>query len=297
MKKTCMILCLLLILPLLAGCGARKQDAKRESAAPTAEESAVGLPNPVKSSSAEEIAQRFGIEMKAPEGAEEISWTIIEGELPLAQLGYALDGISYNYRAAKAESYTDISGMYYEWQDVSVEEGEGGSIRLIAGGPGVIDEFDAANGVVYSLSVGHGADPELLKTAARQLWGSLSGAADALTGELCAQLERMRGVYFPGTAGSSLSSAACAAEMADFFFQSGLSPEEAARAAQSCRASLSGEEAQLFEQQLEGLVGAFGALTGEGGRGLLEDCGYESSSFPWDDENVRNCFDALLGTK
>ena len=110
-KRLSICLCLVLALSLLAGCGAQKAPA----AAPTAEEPAVGLPNPVKASSAEEIAARFGVEMKAPDGAEELSWTVIEGDMPLAQLGFSLGGIAYNYRVAKAEAYTDISGMYYEW--------------------------------------------------------------------------------------------------------------------------------------------------------------------------------------
>lgn len=297
MKKINRILCLLLVLLLLAGCGAQKQDEKTESPAPTAEESTVALPNPVKSASAEEIEQRFGIEMKAPEGAEEISRAIIEGDMPLAQLGYSLDGIAYTYRAAKAEAYTDISGMYYEWQEISAAESGGGSIRLIAGGPGVADGFDAGSGIIRSVSVDRDASSELLKAAARQLWGAAPGAsADGLAEELCGQFDRLRSVYFPGTAGSSLSSAACAAEMADFFFVSGVNPDTVDRIVQDYRASLPEEDARLFEAQLDGVVGAFSALTGEGGRGLLDDCGYESSCFPWDAGNVRGCFVALLGT-
>ena len=290
MKKINLILCLLLVLSLLAGCGAQSRDAEKESAAPTAEESAVGLPNPVKGSSAEEIAQRFGVEMKAPEGAEEISWTIIEGDAPLAQLGYSLDGVSYNYRIAKAEAYADISGMYYEWQDVGAEESKDGSTRLITGGPGVIDRFDAASGIIYSLSVENGASPELLETAARMLWG---GNPDE---ELKTLLDTLRGRYFPGTAGSSLSAAACAAELADFFFESGISPDAVDRVVRETKSTLSQEDAQLFELQLDGVVSAFSNLTGGNGDGLLDDCGYAAAHFPWNEENVRNCFVALLGS-
>ena len=220
-KRLSICLCLVLALSLLAGCGAQKAPA----AAPTAEEPAVGLPNPVKASSAEEIAARFGVEMKAPDGAEELSWTVIEGDMPLAQLGFSLGGIAYNYRVAKAEAYEDISGMYYEWQEVSAEEG-GGSIRLISGEAGVYDRFDAEEGLVYSLSMGNGASPETLRETARLLWGDPSAE------ELRALLEGVRGRYFPGTAGSSLSAAACAAELADFFLESGVGPDEVDRVVQ-----------------------------------------------------------------
>ena len=284
-KRLSICLCLVLALSLLAGCGAQKAPA----AAPTAEEPAVGLPNPVKASSAEEIAARFGVEMKAPDGAEELSWTVIEGDMPLAQLGFSLGGIAYNYRVAKAEAYEDISGMYYEWQEVSAEEG-GGSIRLISGEAGVYDRFDAEEGLVYSLSMGHGASPETLTETARLLWGEPSAE------ELRALLEDVRGRYFPGTAGSSLSAAACAAELADYFQESGVDPNEVDRVVQDCLGSLSAEDAELFAQQLDGVVSAFSSLTGENGAGLLEDCGYAAEHFPWKDENVKNCFVALLGS-
>ena len=284
-KRLSICLCLVLALSLLAGCGAQKAPA----AAPTAEEPAVGLPNPVKASSAEEIAARFGVEMKAPDGAEELSWTVIEGDMPLAQLGFSLGGIAYNYRVAKAEAYEDISGMYYEWQEVSAEEG-GGSIRLISGEAGVYDRFDAEEGLVYSLSMGNGASPETLRETARLLWGDPSAE------ELRALLEDVRGRYFPGTAGSSLSAAACAAELADYFQESGVDPNEVDRVVQDCLGSLSAEDAELFAQQLDGVVSAFSSLTGENGAGLLEDCGYAAEHFPWKDENVKNCFVALLGS-
>ena len=284
-KRLSICLCLVLALSLLAGCGAQKAPA----AAPTAEEPAVGLPNPVKASSAEEIAARFGVEMKAPDGAEELSWTVIEGDMPLAQLGFSLGGIAYNYRVAKAEAYEDISGMYYEWQEVSAEEG-GGSIRLISGEAGVYDRFDAEEGVVYSLSMGHGASPEKLTETARLLWDEPSAEG------LRALLEDVRGRYFPGTAGSSLSAAACAAELADYFQESGVGPDEVDRVVQDCLGSLSAEDAELFAQQLDGVVSAFSSLTGENGAGLLEDCGYAAEHFPWKDENVKNCFVALLGS-
>ena len=284
-KELSICLCLVLALALLAGCGAQKEPA----AAPTAEGPAVGLPNPVRSSSSEEIAARFGVEMKAPDGAEEISWVVIEGDMPLAQLGFSLGGIAYNYRVAKAEAYTDISGMYYEWREQSAEEG-GGSIRLIPGEAGVYDRFDAEEGLVYSLSMGNGASPETLRETARLLWGDPSAE------ELRALLEGVRGRYFPGTAGSSLSAAACAAELADFFLESGVGPDEVDRVAQDCLGALSAEDAELFAQQLDGVVSAFSSLTGENGAGLLEDCGYAAEHFPWNDENVKNCFVALLGT-
>ena len=290
MRLFTIALCLICALSLLAGCSPR---GGVPAAAPTptaGQETSAELPNPVKEASADEIAERFGVVMKAPENAEELSYTIIDGETPLAQLSFLLDGAAYTYRIARAPAYRDISGMYYEWQEISVEEDEDGSIRLIDGGAGVYDRFDAAEGTVYSLSMDSGASPDALTEMAGLLWGEPSET------ELAALLDALRTRYFPGTAGSSLRAAACAAELADFFAESGMHPDTADRVVRDCRAALSPEDAQLFEQQLDGVVSAFSSLTGEGGAGLLSDCGYTAAHFPWNDENVRNCFVALLGS-
>ena len=286
MKKTMLIiLTLLLALALLAGCGA--------PAAPAAEptEQFAGLPNPVKASSREEIAERFGLDMAAPEGAEEISYSIIDGETPLAQLGYCRDGLSWCYRAARSAETADISGMYYEWTRRA--EGAGGAqLRWNDGEAGVIERFDAAEGRMLSLSLGHGADESVLSAEAALLFP----ASEAQRAELNALLDALRGRYFPGTAGSSLSAAACAAELADFFAESGIAPDEVDACVRDFLAALPDEDRELFELQLDGAVSAFSSLTGENGAGLLGDCGYAARHFPWDDAGVRDCFVALLGS-
>lgn len=121
-------------------------------------------------------------------------------------------------------------------------------------------------------------------------------AGDASYAELDALLDTVHGRYFPGTAGSSLSAAACAAELADFFAESGMTPDAVDRVVQDYYAFLPQEDAELFETQIDGIVGAFSSLTGENGAGLLDDCGYAAIHFPWDEENIRNCFTAMLGS-
>ena len=124
--------------------------------------------------------------------------------------------------------------------------------------------------------------------------------ADALAAEraetLASLLEDVRTGVFPGTAGNSLRAAGRAAAIADFFAESGMSPDEADRAAREYIAALSAEDAELFEMQLDAVVSAFSNLTGENGADLLEDCGCESAYFPWEEKNVQNCFVALLGS-
>lgn len=119
---------------------------------------------------------------------------------------------------------------------------------------------------------------------------------DAFYAELGELLDMVRDRYYPGTAGSSLSAAACAAELADFFAESSMSPDTVDRVVQDYYAFLPQEDAELFETQLDGIVGAFSSLAGENGEGLLDDCGYAALHFPWNEENIRDCFAALLGS-
>ena len=106
----------------------------------------------------------------------------------------------------------------------------------------------------------------------------------------------MRGHYFPGTAGSSLSGAACAAKLADYFAETGMDPDSVFAAVTTYTAALEEEERQTFAQQLDGVVSSFTVITGENGEGVLADCGYEPARYPWTEENVSDCFVAMLGS-
>ena len=130
--------------------------------------------------------------------------------------------------------------------------------------------------------------PVLLLTAKAEVDDRVDG--------LNALLDDVREQYFPGTAGSSLSGAACAAKLADYFAETGMDPDGVYGAVMSYAAALEDEERRTFEQQLDGVVSSFTALTAEGGAGLLADCGYEAAHFPWDAGSVRDCFVALLGS-
>ena len=302
MKKVSVVIALLLAVAVIAVCVLRMkgQDASAaaESAAVqnTPADSAAALPNPVRASSMEELDELFGIELKAPKGAQNVVYSSVETEPQIGQMDFTHDGISCSCRVSAGDALRDISGMYYDWETNILDSERGLSMNLIPGGPGVASSFCEPKGLVLSLGVSSGADKELLRSLFDEIFGAPIDTADGLAGQLCEQFDALRAVCFPGTAGSSLSSAACAAEMADFFFASGIDPDAVDRIARSYQAALSREDAQLFESQLDLVVSAFSHLTGEGGEGLLEDCGYESSSYPWDAENVRSCFVALLGS-
>ena len=289
MKHIAKIFCLMLALALLAGCG--------RTAAPT-NEPAAGLPNPQKESSEIEILTRFGTVMRLPEGGLVDNYFIIEGENSIAEMRFTLNGSNYIARFMPAAEYEDISGMHYEWQHTeTANDLYNTTLRYNDGAQGVIDLYDANLGLVCSLSTDSGADPDTLRSVAKEVFftvtdGFGSGQVDGLN----ALLDDVRGHYFPGTAGSSLSGAACAAKLADYFAETGMDPDSVFAAVTTYASSLEDEERALFEQQLDGVVSSFTVITAEGGEGILADCGYEPARYPWKEENVSDCFVAMLGS-
>ena len=289
MKHIAKIFCLLLALALLAGCG--------RTAAPT-DEPTIGLPNPQKESSEIEILTRFGTVMRLPEGGLVDNYFIIEGENSIAEMRFTLNGSNYIARFMPAAEYEDISGMHYEWQHTeTANDLYNTTLRYNDGAQGVIDLYDADLGLVCSLSTDSGADPATLRSVAKEVFSTVtdgfgSGRVDGLN----ALLDEVRGHYFPGTAGSSLSGAACAAKLADYFAETGMDPDSVFAAVTAYAAALEDGDRQLFEQQLDGVVSSFSVITGENGEGVLKDCGYEPAHYPWAEENVSDCFAAMLGT-
>ena len=289
MKHIAKIFCLLLALALLAGCG--------RTAAPT-NEPAAGLPNPQKESSEIEILTRFGTVMSLPEGGLVDNYFISEGENSIAEMRFTLNGSNYIARFMPAAEYEDISGMHYEWQHTeTANDLYNTTVRYNDGAQGVIDLYDANLGLICSLSTDSGADPDTLRSVAKEVFAPVTdGFGSSRVDGLNALLDDVREHYFPGTAGSSLSGAACAAKLADYFAETGMDPDGVHGAVMSYTAALEDEERQIFEQQLDGVVSSFTAITAEGGEGLLKDCGYEAARFPWTEENVADCFTAMLGS-
>lgn len=289
MKHIAKIFCLLLALTLLAGCG--------RTAAPT-NEPTTGMPNPQKESSEIEILTRFGTVMRLPEGGLVDNYFIIEGENSIAEMRFTLNGSNYIARFMPAAEYEDISGMHYEWQHTeTANDLYNTTLRYNDGAEGVIDLFDANLGLICSLSTDSGADPATLRSVAKEVFSTVtdgfgSGRVDGLN----ALLDDVREHYFPGTAGSSLSGAACAAKLADYFAETGIDPDSVFAAVTTYTAALEEEERQTFEQQLDGVVSSFTVITGENGEGVLADCGYEPAHYPWTEENVSDCFVAMLGS-
>lgn len=119
--------------------------------------------NPIKESSEQEIFETLGIELIPFEGTEDVTYTIISGEV--GEMDFHFEGKEYYLRAEnteKKEAY-DISGLYYEWE----EDGEQtiGDFTVFFNGckeAAVAYWLDEENGVDYTLGhVGKTASGEL----------------------------------------------------------------------------------------------------------------------------------------
>lgn len=113
-----------------AACGSQTGDAPQtadveESTADTAEteETNVGMANPWRDCTEEEATQYTVNGFKAPEGATNVRWSLMEAADPntlpgtMVQLTYDLDNaeITAREQAVSGEEITDISGAYYDW--------------------------------------------------------------------------------------------------------------------------------------------------------------------------------------
>jgi len=152
----------------LCGCIEYVDDEQVEPGEAIAEkDSGLGLVNPLKEMSREELVEATGIDLGAPENAEELVYSLIslEDSAPIAQLKFKLDGEELCYRAQSmaGQNAADISGMYYQWEiEKHVFVNMNYAVVYCSGDAGYIKWIDAAPGIQYSLSMNEGADKDKL---------------------------------------------------------------------------------------------------------------------------------------
>lgn len=157
---------------------AEEADGEAEEGAKEADESAAGLANPVHEATVDSILTDLGIDMSACD-AYEAAYSTIDGEPTVAQAQFTADGLSYTYRIAAAAEATDISGLFYKWDEettATVADREA-SVVITKDGVGCISWFDVVPGIMYTLSMDKGATAELLTDMANQLFVPLQGEA------------------------------------------------------------------------------------------------------------------------
>lgn len=100
--------------------------------------------------------------------------------------------------------------------------------------------------------------------------------------------------YHPGTAGSSLNGYAYAATFADMFTSYSPSAGLVRGMVAEAFAGMSDEEKVTFAEQAAGLLTSAKAITGEKGKELIEESGYEAVSYPWDSEKILPIFEGFV---
>ena len=114
------------------------------------------IANPWVDATAGDIAEAIGAAFGIPEGAENVEYSLLPDE-GLAEMRFTLDDMAYVARIQPAEEFTDISGMYYEWEadaPFSIAGIEGLDQRATDGEETVelCQWFDADMGLMYSLA-------------------------------------------------------------------------------------------------------------------------------------------------
>ena len=89
---------------------------------------------------------------------------------------------------------------------------------------------------------------------------------------------------YPGTAGSSLRGAACAARLLDWGMATPLNDDEIYSATGCFLDTLSDQDLLLFFESLDTVYNMGYDLKGENAEGLLSDAGATNSAWPWNDQ-------------
>lgn len=130
-------------------------------------DSQLGIVNPVKELSRQELIEKSGIYLGSPDGAEDMVYSLISlaENSPIAQLRFTLDGQELCLRAQNisGENAIDISGMYYDWELTEhVFVSRNYAVVYLSADTGYIKWVYAPAGIQYSLSMAEGADRDKL---------------------------------------------------------------------------------------------------------------------------------------
>ncbi|MBQ9827143.1 MAG: hypothetical protein IJM62_00510 [Lachnospiraceae bacterium] len=112
------------------------------------------IPNPLVKVEDAAAFEKLGIEMDAPEGAEEVVYTIISDEI--ADITFKTGGKEYTLRAAKTKE--DISGLYGDVTET--KQLDGAELTTIASGDETYCKIVWGDDIQYCLTNTDGAGEE-----------------------------------------------------------------------------------------------------------------------------------------
>ena len=141
----------------------------------------LALPNPVKKSSEEELMNSLGVTFGRPMGASDIYYSIVGDKM--AQMDFMYDGHQCHARIRPSAEFEDISGFFYDWENegnVRIGWCDGKVKYSIQGDEvcGICLWWDAAPGLMYSVSMRTGATPELLQQLAEEVYVVTQGEVE-----------------------------------------------------------------------------------------------------------------------
>ena len=118
-------------------------------------------------------------------------------------------------------------------------------------------------------------------------------AEPSVDAELISLLETVETDYFPGTAGCSLTGAALAGKLLDWYAENNAEADVIRNTAQSFYDGLDETAQESFGEQLTSLSTLSYQLLDENAESLLETAGYEAAHFPWSEEAQQTLFGVL----
>lgn len=166
MKKTLILISIFMIM-LVSSSG-------KKSAVNTTANKTVGMPNPVQESTAEEITERLNVKFAVPDGAKNIRYSIIAGNL--AQMDFIWNEAECTARIKRDAESEDISGFYYNWSNkVPCTVGENAGIAKwqiteVGEVVGICLWQNKASNLTYSVSMKKNADSEKLIALANAVY-------------------------------------------------------------------------------------------------------------------------------
>ena len=166
MKKTLILISIFMIM--IVSCSGKK------SAVNAAANKTVGMPNPVQESTAEEITERLNVKFSVPDGAKNILYSVIAGNL--AQMDFIWNEAECTARIKPDAESEDISGFYYNWSNetpCTVGENAGiakWQITEVGEVVGICLWQNKASNLTYSVSMKKNADSEKLIALANAVY-------------------------------------------------------------------------------------------------------------------------------
>lgn len=166
MKKTLILISIFMIM--LVSCSGKK------TAVNTTANKTIGLPNPVQESTAEDIAKELNVKFAVPDGAKNIRYSIVSGNL--AQMDFIWNEAECTARIKRDAESEDISGFYYNWPNetpCTVGANAGivkWQITEVGEVVGICLWQNKASNLTYSVSMKKNADSEKLVALANDIY-------------------------------------------------------------------------------------------------------------------------------